>query len=123
MNEYQDKLKKKMNDYVHFVYKVAKDFPKSERYGVISQIQRATLSVILNYIEGYARRKLLVKLNFLEIAYGSLKESKYLLHFSLVEKYISKDNYAKGAKLAEEICAMLWTEINNLDNKIDETKK
>ena len=44
---------------------------------------------MLNYIEGYARARDKVHRNFLEIAYGSLKESKYLLQFSLEEK-ISK---------------------------------
>ena len=116
MNEYQEKLKKKMNDYVHFIYKVTKNFPKNELYGVTSQIRRATVSIILNYIEGYARIKPLVRLNFLEISYGSFKESKYLLHFSLVEKYLNLDDYKYGIKLAEEIGAMLWPEIKNLDN-------
>jgi len=76
MNQYQEELKLKMDKYVHSVYRVTGDFPKSELYGVISQLRRSALSVILNYIEGYARRKPLVRLNFLETSYGSLKESK-----------------------------------------------
>jgi len=82
MNDYQRKLKAKMDEYAHFIYRATKDFPRDEIYGVVSQIRRASLSVILNYIEGYARRRPLVRLNFLETSYGSLKESKYLLHFS-----------------------------------------
>lgn len=118
MNEYQEKLKKKMDKYVHFVYQITASFPKKELYGVVSQIRRAALSIILNYIEGYARRKPLVRLNFLEISYGSLKESKYLLNFSLVEKYLSKNDYDNSIKLAEEIGAMLWREIENLEKSI-----
>ena len=114
MNNFQEILKGKMDEYVHFIYRITKSFPKEELYGVVSQIRRASLSIILNYIEGYARRKSLVRLNFLEISYGSFKESKYLLYFSFVEKYLSKDDYAKGTKLAEEIGAMLWKEITNL---------
>jgi len=115
MNEYQEKLKRLMDEYVHFVYKITNKFPKNELYGLTSQIRRASLSIILNYIEGYARQKLLVRLNFLEISYGSFKESKYLLHFSLVEKYLDKTEYKIGLKLAEEIGAMLWKEIKNLE--------
>jgi four helix bundle protein len=115
MNSYQRSLVKKMDAYVHFVYKITKNFPKHELYGVVSQIRRATVSVVLNYIEGYARKKLLVRLNFLEISFGSLKESKYLLHFSLVENYTGKDDYRMGLKMAEEISAMLWTEVDNLE--------
>ena len=115
MNEYQEKLKKKMDEYVHLVYKVTQNFPKHELYGIVLQIRRATVSIILNYIEGYARKKPLVRLNFLEISYGSLQESKYLLKFSLVEKYLNQDSYNYGIKLAEEIGAMLWREIENLE--------
>jgi four helix bundle protein len=118
MNKYQENLKKKMDEYVHFIYRITRDFPKSELYGATSQIRRATLSIILNYIEGYARRKPLVRLNFLEISFGSLKESKYLLHFSLVEKYINKNDYQFGVSLSEEISAMLWTEISNLEKSV-----
>ena len=122
MNDYQEKLKRKMNEYVHFIYRITKKFPKSELFGSVSQMRRAAMSVILNYIEGYARRKILVRLNLLETSYGSLQESKYLLHFSLVEKYINRDEYNTGFKLAEEISAMLWKEIDNLDRSIDNQK-
>lgn len=105
---YHEKLKRMMDEYAHFVYNLTRNFPKEEMYGITSQIRRASLSIILNYIEGYARGKNKIHKNFLEISYGSLKESKYLLHFSLIEKYITKENYQKAVKLAEEIGAMLW---------------
>ena len=117
-NEYKDDLKRKMNTYVHFVYKITKKFPQDELYGVTSQFRRATLSIILNYIEGYARRRPASQLNFLEIAYGSFKESKYLLYFSKEELYILEDEHTIGMQLAEEIGAMLWTEIVSLEKSM-----
>src|SRR3989344_1323908 len=108
------RLKKKMDEYVHLIYRFTKSFPKEELYGVIYQLRRASLSVILNYIEGYARGKDKAHKNFLEIAYGSLKESKYLLHFSLVEKYITEKDYKHALQLNEDIGAMLWGIIRNL---------
>src|SRR3989338_4304410 len=105
---FHEKLKSKMDAYAHAVYAATKHFPKEELYGVTSQLRRASLSVILNYVEGYARGKNKVHKNFLEISYGSLKESKYLLHFSLIEKYLSKKEYEQSIKLAESIGAMLW---------------
>ncbi len=119
MNEYQKNLKQKMDNYVHYIYRLTKKFPGDELFGSISQIKRAALSIILNYIEGYARIRSSIRLNFLETSYGSLQESKYLLHFSLVENYINIDEYEKGIKLAEEIAAMLWTEINNLNKSFN----
>jgi four helix bundle protein len=106
-----------MDEYIHLVYKLTKNFPKNELFGVISQLRRSALSVILNYIEGFARRKpenSKAYINFLEISYASLKESKYLLHFSLVEKYLTKDEYKQAGKLAEEIGAMLWKTMKNI---------
>lgn len=112
---YFDQLKVKMDAYVHLVYGYTKNFPKEEIYGVTSQIRRASLSVILNFIEGYARKRIAVKLNFWEISYGSLKESKYLLNFSLKENYINKEQYITALNLAEEIGAMLWKAIESLN--------
>lgn len=111
---YHEKLKKKMDQYVHLIYRLTRKFPKEELYGVTSQLRRSALSVILNYIEGYARQKDKVHKNFLEISYGSLKESKYLLHFSLVEKYLSQLDYNLASSLNEEIGAMLWGIIRKL---------
>lgn len=106
-----------MDEYVHLVYRLTKKFPKEELFGVVSQLRRSALSVILNYIEGFARRKSedsKVYINFLETSYASLKESKYLLHFSLVEKYLTKEEYKQAWKLAEEIGAMLWKPMKNI---------
>jgi len=108
MAQFHDDLKLKMDEFVHLVYGATKHFPKEELYGVTSQLRRASLSVVLNYIEGYARGRDKVYKNFLEISYGSLKESKYILHFSLVENYLDKSEYVKIIKLADDIGAMLW---------------
>lgn len=101
-----------MHQYVKLIYKLAKNFPQDELYGVTSQIRRSAISIILNYIEGFARRKsdnCKVYRNFLEISYGSLKESKYLLFFSYEEKYIIEEEYKSALLLADKIGKMLWS--------------
>ncbi len=117
MFDYQKQLKMKMDKLVHGVYSVTKTFPKSEIYNLVSQLNRASLSVILNYVEGYARVKIGNRLNFLEISYGSLKETQYLIYFCFIEKLIEKDKYDELFKLADEIGAMLWKEITNIEKK------
>ena len=119
---FHEKLKQNIDEYIHLVYKLTKKFPKEELYGVVSQLRRAVLSIMLNYIEGFARRKIKVNLNFLETAYGSLKESKYLLYFSFKEKYLSKQEYLKAIKLAEEIGAMLWKTIQSMEKSTKKKK-
>ncbi len=114
MTKFQEELKSKMHLFVKLVYKLTKQFPKDELYGVTSQLRRASLSVILNYIEGFARFKSGTQLNFYETSYGSLKESKYLLFFSETENYITKREYEESFKLGEEISKMLWNEIQRI---------
>ncbi len=106
-----------MDEYAYSVYKITKQFPKEELYGITSQLRRAALSVILNYIEGFARIKNKVHKNFLEISYGSLKESKYLLFFSSREGYLTNEDYKKSIDLADKIGAMLWGILEKIKDK------
>ena len=111
MNVFQDRLKLKMHEYVKLVYKITKEFPKDELYGITSQLRRSAMSVVLNYIEGFARFRTAQKLQFYETSYGSLKESKYIIYFSFTENYLNQENYNKLTDLADEIGKMLWSEL------------
>jgi len=112
---FHDILKVKLDDYVNRVYDCTMLFPRDELYGVTSQLRRSALSVVLNYIEGYARGRERVMKNFLEIAYGSLKESKYLLYFSFKRKYLGGEDYIKLLAISEEIGRMLWGIITKIN--------
>lgn len=105
---YHERLLSLMNRYAHSVFRLTRKFPREEVYGVISQLRRAALSIVLNYIEGYARRRVAVYKNFLEISYGSLKESSYLTAFSRDEGWLTNAEHAELQTLEKEIGAMLW---------------
>jgi four helix bundle protein len=111
---YHQKLKRLMDEYVHGVYAITKKFPREEIYGVTSQYRRASLSIVLNYIEGYSRVKDKVHKNFLEISFGSLKESKYLLGFCYKEGFLDINEYSLLSKKIDEIAAMLWGTLRNV---------
>ena len=117
METFHKNLENKIDQFVHLVYKASKKFPREELFGATSQIRRAALSVMLNYVEGFARNRNLVLINFLEISYGSLKECRYLISFSLKEGYATETDCKDMENLAGEIGAMLWTTIKNLKNK------
>ena len=114
MNEFQKQLERKMDTFAHSCYRITKQFPKEEQYGSANQLRRASLSVILNYIEGFARQKNLVKKNFWETSYGSLKESLYLIRFCEKEGYYNKDTSESIISTGEEIGAMLWKLLQSL---------
>ena len=111
---FHDALRQKMDTYAHEVYRITREFPKNELYGLVSQLRRAAISVVLNYIEGFARIKQKVYLNFLETSYGSLKESQYILEFSNKEKFISDEDFKAIYSLGNEIGAMLWSVMKNV---------
>lgn len=118
MSPFQNKLKKLMHEFVKFSYRITEDFPKQEVYSSVSQLRRASLSVVLNYVEGYSRKRPKVKLNFYEMSYGSLGESRYLYYFALDTKWIKIDEYNNAMKVADEIGAMLWSEMSSLEKII-----
>lgn len=113
-SEFHQKLKNLMDEYVNKIYDYTKNFPKDEIFGLTSQLRRAALSIILNYIEGYARQSRSMLKNFLNISYGSLKETKYLIYFSNNRGYLKDEEYKELLNLAERIGAMLWGVINKI---------
>jgi len=111
---YHQRLRRLMDEYVHNVYTATKKFPREEIYGVTSQFRRASLSIVLNYIEGYSRIKDKVHKNFLEISFGSLKESKYLIGFCFKEGYLNSVEYSSLSQQIDEVAAMLWGTLRNV---------
>jgi len=117
--KFHDILKLKIHNFVSYCYRIAKKFPDNEKFGLISQLCRASISIMLNYVEGYARRRDKVKLNFYETSHGSSQECKYIIFFAKTQKWIDENEYLEGQKMAEEIGKMLWSTINLLENKIE----
>ena len=74
-NSYKDLIVwQKSLDIVHEVYRLTKQFPKSEVYALASQMQRAAVSIPSNIAEGQSRNHKPEFIQFLYIAYGSSSE-------------------------------------------------
>jgi len=104
----------KTDHLVHEVYRVAKKLPSNERFGIISQLLRAIISVPLNMIEGYSRFSRKDHARFLEISFGSLKEAHYLIEFSWKEGWINDEDYRRLEEFFDEIERMLYAKIKTM---------
>jgi four helix bundle protein len=69
----------KSHRFVLGVYQVTRQFPDEERWGLTRQLRRSAVSIPANIAEGFVKRGVGDKLRFLNIAQGSLEESRYYL--------------------------------------------
>ncbi len=75
------------------VYKSTVNFPQEEKFGIISQIRRAAVSVPCNLAEGCGRGGNIELARFVTIASGSASESEYLLQLSHELDFLDKEKY------------------------------
>ena len=83
----------KAHEFVLLVYRVTKDFPDFEKFGLCSQFQRAAVSIPANIAEGYKKLSRPDKLRFYNIAQGSLEECRYYVILSKDLGYINESDY------------------------------
>jgi four helix bundle protein len=89
------------------VYKITKEFPKSENYQLVSQIQRAAYSIPSNFSEGCRRTSDKDFNRFVTICLGSANELEYFILLAKDLKYIDIITFE-----------VLTTEINEIKRKL-----
>lgn len=82
------------------IYEKTKIFPREEIFGLTSQMRRASVSVTANIAEGFGRISIKEKLNFYNLAYGSLTELQSHIFIATDLQYLSKED---AQKLLEKI--------------------
>lgn len=89
------------------IFILTDELPKSEMYGLISQMRRASVSIPSNIAEGYGRRSAKEYAQFYSVAYGSALELETQLIVCQELKFISPEQLAKVQPLLEEVSKML----------------
>lgn len=103
------------NKFALDVYKATSNFPKSEIYGMVSQLRRAALSVPTNIVEGQPCSTQKGFLNFLYIANRSLAESEFLLEFCVEIGYLKEKEYQKLESQRSKVGYLLYSLMRKLN--------
>ena len=102
---------------VILTYRLTDKFPKSELYGITSQIRRAVVSIPSNIAEGYKRRHLGEYIQFLRISDASSAELETQFIISQKLGYCSGADFGKVMSLLTEVGKMLCSLIGKLKVK------
>lgn len=104
------------------LYRLTAKFPTSEKFGLVSQLRRAAISVCSNLAEGSTRKPYREEAHFTTIAYGSLLEILNQLILSHEFNFILEEELLK----LRQVISRLANKINALRNSqilLDKTKR
>jgi four helix bundle protein len=96
------------------VYKISNSFPKSEQFGLVSQVRRSVSSVPTNIVEGQARQYKKEFIQFLYIAKASLEETNYHLYLAKDLDYLTESEYRTLEEMCTRIKMMLFKLIKSM---------
>jgi len=106
-------------DLVEEIYRLTTNLPDTEKYGLISQLRRATTSIPANIAEGYGRTHRGDYLRHLSIARGSLMEIETHLMIAVRLKQLERDDAIPAWQLTQRVGKMLTKLIQALKKSED----
>jgi four helix bundle protein len=105
------------------VYELTKPFPEEEKFGLVSQMRRAAVSIPCNIAEGAARQGKREFRNFVSMAQGSLSELDTQLELAVLLGYLSREKIEKIDGHLLRIDRMLSGLIRSLTKNTKNDKK
>jgi len=115
MNSYKDLIVwQKSIKLVIEIYELTNLFPKSEIYGLVSQMRRCAVSIPSNIAEGYSRKHRQEYIQFVRIAFGSGAEIETQSIIAKKLNLVASDKFQKSEIVLNEIMKMLNGLINSL---------
>ena len=89
--------------FVKNIYLITKSYPEDEKFGITSQLRRASLSITANIAEGFSRNTQKDKARFINQSYSTTIEVINFLILSKDLDFINEEEYLQFRKDAEEI--------------------
>ena len=101
----------KAHQFVLSVYRYTESFPKNEIYGLTSQLRRSAVSIPANIAEGFKKKTRPDKARYLNIAQGSLEESRYYL---ILSKDLNCGDNPQFKNQLEEVSKLLQAYLSSI---------
>lgn len=98
----------RMQEFVVLVYELTGKLPESEKFGLVSQMRRAAVSVLSNFVEGYLKSSKKEKRLYLERAETSLLEVDAQCEVCIVLGYVKKLDGERFENKKGEVSFLLY---------------
>lgn len=89
------------------IYRLTQDFPAEEKFGLVSQMRRAAVSIPSNIAEGYARRERREYARFVSIAFGSGAELETQVYIAKQLRFAPEVSFEMVDDLLRDVQKML----------------
>ena len=109
------KVWNKAHEVVLDIYKLTDTFPRREMYSLTSQIRRSAVSIPANIAEGFKKQGLADKVRFLNIAQGSLEETRYYL---ILTQDLAYGNTKELESKIDDVGRMLYGYSKSIKNRM-----
>ena len=96
------------------IYRMTRQFPVDEKFGLTSQLRRAAVSIPSNIAEGYRRCSRIDYIRFLKIAFGSCGELETQLDLCRDMDLIASSHHARLSALSSDVSKMLYRLMRSL---------
>jgi four helix bundle protein len=101
------------------LYRLTKDFPRDEQYGLTNQLRRSALSIGSNLAEGCGRRTSTELARFVRIAMGSASELDYQILVSRDLGFMKDEDFNASISSLTEVRKMLFAFLSSVEEQID----
>ena len=102
-------------------YRLTEKFPRSEQYGIVSQLRRSAASVSANIAEGFGRRTTREPLRCLQISRGELEETRYFMILSRDLHHISPAEFESMSSRCDSVGQLINALGRSLKNRLGTT--
>src|ERR1041385_7703136 len=105
------------------LYRISRQFPREEVYGITGQLRRAAVSIGANLAEGCGRRTSSELARFVRIAMGSASELDYHLLLSRDLGFMAGDEFTSASAALTEVRKMLTSFLSSVEEQIEVRSK